>query len=351
MKKFTKNSTAWTYFLIRKRYQEKRQQPKWKDRKKNKRITKQHYFTSLNKQKSAPYIVLKTPNNFSFIYNTNAVLKYFSEAREIFYKRKQNVNFDISDVSQMTPDAVALLVASIKNKKFTSTGNSRGNEPKNADLNKLFSESGFYEHVTPTTGFKKSKPGNLLHKEVAQKVVEKIARNACIIGMKNVYNITKPEASLCDVHSSLYEILIECMANTHNHADLSKQGECRWWLYVYNNPKTKTTSYTFIDLGVGIFRSTHTRNYVTKLLKITGMYQSINLVEDLLAGKIHSRIEKDRELRGKGIPQIVRHSKDAWFKSFYIITNNVKINLTNGVNESLDYDFDGTFLHWELINA
>lgn len=350
MKRFTKNSTAWTLFLIQKRYQEKRHTAKWKNRKKNKRDVKHRHIVAVRKHQVAPYVDHKAPDNFSFINNTNEVLKYFSDAKKIFHKQ-QNVNFDISDVSQMTPDAVALLVASIKNVKFTSTGNSKGNEPKKDDLKKIFSESGFYEHVTQAVGFKKSQPGNLLHKEVAQKVVERIARNACIIGMENVFKKSEPDGQSYDTYSSLYEILIECMANTHNHANLNKQGECRWWLYVYNNPVTSSTSYTFIDLGVGIFKSAHTRNYVTKLLKVTGLYPNINLVDDLLAGKIHSRIEKDRELRGKGIPQIVGHSKDAWFKSFYIITNNVKIDLTNGLNESLDYDFEGTFLHWELVNA
>ena len=151
--------------------------------------------------------------------------------------------------------------------------------------------------------------------------------------------------------ASLYEILIECMSNTHNHANLNKQGECRWWLYVYNNPITNSTSYSFVDLGVGIFKSAHTKNYITKIFKVTGLQKNIDLVDDLLAGKIHSRIEKDRELRGKGIPQIVKHSKNTWFKSFYIITNDVKIDLSIGSRESLDYSFDGTFLHWELINS
>ncbi len=350
MEKFIKGSTAWTHFLRRQKYQEKRHTVKWKRRKRNKKIEKHRYVIKVREHKIAPYIDHKAPDNFSCINNTNEVLNYFSEAKRIYYK-KQNVNFDISNVSQLTPDTIALLVASIKSPSFTSTGNSKGNEPKKEDFKKLFSESGFYEHVTQATGFKKSQPGNLLHKEVSQKVAPDIAKNACITGLQHVFQESTPSSSLCDIHSSLYEILLECMANTHNHANLSKQGECRWWLYVYNNPKTNSTLYTFIDLGVGIFKSAHTKNYIKKIFKKTGLYQNIKLVDDLLAGKIHSRIEKDRELRGKGIPQIVKHSKNSWFKSFYIITNNVKIDLTNGINEPLEHDFEGTLLHWELIKV
>src|SRR5680860_582016 len=53
---------------------------------------------------------------------------------------------------------------------------------------------------------------------------------------------------------------------------------------------------SILDLGVGIFKSAHTKNYLEKILKFTGLQKNIDLVDDLLAGKIHSRIEKDREL-------------------------------------------------------
>lgn len=334
MKKFKKNGRAWTYFLIRKRYQEKRHRAKWKNRKKNKKLQKHQHAVRVQKHKAAPYIDHKAPENFSFINNTNEVLKYFDVAKDILQKRKENVNFDISDVTELTPDSIALLVASVKSPSFMKTGNSRGNAPKNDDLRKIFTESGFGDHITQSNGFKKSQPGNLLHKEVARKVVPDIAKSACVTGLEHVYNKKDPYPPLYNVYSSLYEILLESMANTHNHANLSQQGECRWWLYVYNNPKTNSTSYSFVDLGVGIFKSRHTKNYIEKILQVTSLQNNLSLVDDLLAGKVHSRIEKDRELRGKGIPQIVRHSKNSCFKSFYIITNNVKINSPNTSNFS-----------------
>lgn len=337
--------------MIRMRYQAKRHTKKWIKRKKHAKKSRYREFQLARKaeeHKAAPFVRHIAPENFSFIDNTEEVLSYFSKAKAIFHSQK-NVTFDISSVTNLTPDAIALLVASIKSPKFTSTGSSNGNQPERDDLRKLFAESGFNEHVTEAHGFSKAQASNLLHKEVAQKVVESIARNACIRGMKHVYDSSAPEPALYDIHSSLYQILIECMANTHNHAALSRQGECRWWLYVYNNPNTGTTSYTFIDLGVGIFKSAHVESYLKIIGQAFGLYPNIKMVDDLLTGKIHSRIEKDRELRGKGIPQIVGHSKNEWFKSFYIITNDVKINLTNGTSEALNQDFNGTFLHWELV--
>lgn len=348
MKRFIKNSKEWHYFLIRKKYQEKRQKVKWKTKKENKKQKKKYYDFVVKKHTAAEFIQLKAPDNFSFINNTNEVLNYFSKAKKIFQGR-ENVDFDISDVSNLTSDTIALLVANVKNPKFIKTGSSRGNAPKKDDLRKLFTESGFAEHISLSSGFKKSQPGNLLHKEVDRKVAPDMAVRACTTGLEYVFKVPALDPSLCDIRSCLYEILSECMANTHNHAALTKQGECRWWMYAYNNPTTGSTSYTFIDLGVGIFKSAHIEKY-KKLFNFIGLYSNIKLVNDLLEGKIHSRIEKDRELRGKGMPQIVKHSKNPFLKSFYIITNDVKIDLKNGLSESLSENFEGTFLHWELTN-
>ncbi len=118
---------------------------------------------------------------------------------------------------------------------------------------------------------------------------------------------------------------------------------------MYNEPEKAITSYSFLDLGVGIFESVVVKNYL-KRIRGTILYPNINLVDDLLKGKIPSRMEEDKEIRGKGIPQIVRHSQSDHFKSFYIIANDVKIDLKNQSKEQLNFNLNGTFLYWELQN-
>lgn len=339
MKKVAIGSSLWRYHRIRKRYQEKRHSQKWLLRKRYKNVEKRRILKLSRTYEQAPYVVHVAPKNFSFINNTNEVLQYFLDAQSIFYSKK-NVEFDIKDVDSMTPDTIALLVASIKSSQFTKQGTYRGNNPEKPELDRLLTESGFGEHVS-STGFKKAKSGNLLHKEVNKKVVPKIAKEASITGLAHVHGDIKP-------FPPLYEILVEAMSNTHNHANLGLQGECKWWLYVYNDPHKKTSSYSFVDLGVGIFGSAVVQIYARILNLIT--FSNDRLVDDLLEGKIHSRIEKDKELRGKGIPQIVKHAKHPHFKVFYIITNNVKIDLKTGGRETLHNNFKGTFLYWELIN-
>jgi hypothetical protein len=257
-------------------------------------------------------------------------------------RHRENIIFDIANVDVLTADTIALLVASIKDIDFTHGSNYSGNAPTKPDLLKLFTESGFYSHVR-TNGLFALGEENLLHKEVNQKVVPEVAKNAALVGIRHVFKNDKP-------FDPLYEILIECMSNTNNHANLETQGKCNWWLYVYSDPNKRITSYSFLDLGVGIFESAVVQSYLKNLFRNTPFYKNISLVDDLLAGEIQSRIGKDNEIRGKGIPQIVEHADSKHFKAFYIIANDVKIDLKTKSREQLKHKLNGTFLYWELQN-
>jgi len=327
------------YLLIRARYEAKRHKKKWKERKRNIKTQDQGQKIAVRKQAEKPYAEHIAPSDFSFINNTNEVLKYFFEAEKKF-KEKQNLNFNIDDIEVLTPDAIALLVASINDKDFHHNSQYRGRAPKKMELKKIFRESGFYNFVS-SRGFNKASDGNLLHKEMNTKVMPKLAQKASIKGILHTFGNENP-------YEPLYDILIECMSNTNNHASPNNTKKCKWWLYVYNDPYTKNTSYSFLDLGVGIFDSMIVKSYIKKTFKGTPLYKNIKLVDDLLTGKIQSRVEEDREIRGKGIPQIVEYSKKETFKEFLIITNDVKMNLKTSEREQLDYNFGGTFVYWEI---
>lgn len=292
-----------------------------------------------DKKEQRTFKVLPAPPNFSFIDNTDLVLEYLKNS-EKYFRQKRGVIFDKSKVEIMTSDAIALFVAFISGKhRF------RGNAPKNEDLKKLFEESGFYDHVKTKSNLKKKVDNNcnLLHKESDNIVVPEIAGEAVFRGINHT-GLTLHDTD------PVYDTLIECMQNTNNHASLDKYGNCNWWLYVYNDPKEKITKYSFVDLGVGIFSSLVANGLVKKLFKNISILPNIKLVDDLLSGKIQSRIEEDNQLRGKGIPQIVEYARTDYFKRFYIIANDIKINVKTGERWQLNTNLKGTFLYWELQN-
>lgn len=340
MKKINKSKKAVRYRLARVRYAAKRHTLKWKNRKKNKRNVILQKKQKRQKQKRKPYEILSAPKSFSLIENTDDVLKYFNNAEKKL-KNGNNVTLDISNVTILTPATLLLMIASINDADFVHDSLISGNAPKDDNLRQLFTESGFYDYVKARRAFVRSE-GNLLHKEVNHVVASDIAKKASLTGIRYVFKNETP-------FEPLYEILVECMSNTNNHANLHLRGKCNWWLYVYNEPNKNITSYSFLDLGVGIFKSVVVQNYLKNLLKGVSLYKNINLVDDLLSGKLQSRIdETDKDIRGQGIPQIVEHANSDHFKSFYIIANDVKINLKTGDKKQLKYKLNGTFLHWEL---
>jgi hypothetical protein len=338
--KRNKTKYKWkNYIAIRTRYEAKRHTQKWKKRKRNKKLHSHQNAVAQHRKQVKPFTDHPAPTKFSFVKNTNKVLEYFIEAEKLF-KKKHKLNLNIDDIDELTPDAISLLVASINDKDFHHNSGYKGDAPRKPELKKIFKESGFYNFVH-SRGFNRTGDGNLLHKEMHTKVMPVLAMKAALTGIRHTFGNEEP-------YEPLYDILIECMSNTNNHASLKSSEKCNWWLYVYNEPDTKNTSYSFLDLGVGIFDSVVVQGYLKQLFKGTIAYKNIKIVDELLAGRIQSRVDEDNEIRGKGIPQIVEYSKLRTFKEFYIITNDVKINLKTTEREQLNYNFSGTFLYWEI---
>lgn len=287
---------------------------------------------------------MPAPENFSLVDNTNKVVGYLNDCRAKLHKDKK-ITIDISQIESLSTDAIALLVACVNDNNFLGKyGQIIGNAPSKIELTKLFVESGFYQHVQSENQILKhvdQTDKNLLHRESHVKVQSDIAKKACQLGTKHVFNNESP-------FPIVYEMLIEAMSNTNNHANREEKGKTKWWLYVYNAPNNKTC-YSFVDLGVGIFDSVPVALY-KKVAMLLNFSHNADLVKDLLEGRIKSREKIDQNIRGKGIPQIARNSESDKICRAYIISNDVKIDLKTKSAERLENNFNGTFLYWELIN-
>lgn len=331
----------WKRYLVKRR---KKQRKKTKKKKKGNPILRKlllykKLYDYEDKKEQRSFKVLPAPPEFCFVDNTDTVLEYL-KLSEKYFRQKRGVIFDKSKVTSMTSDAIALFIAFLSGKSRY-----RGNSPTIPDLKKLFEESGFYDHVKTQAKMKKkaNTESNLLYKELNNIVTPEIAGDATIRGINHTH------LSMKDT-DPVYDTLIECMQNTNNHASGNKYGNCNWWLYVYNDPNENVTKYSFVDLGVGIFKSLVANGLFKKFFKSVSLLPNIQLVDDLLSGRIQSRIDEDNEIRGKGIPQIVEYAKTDYFKRFYIIANDVKINVKTGEKWQLGTNMNGTFLYWELQN-
>lgn len=279
------------------------------------------------------------PEDFSIINNTENTLAYFDYIQFLLHNGNP-VMFDISKIKTLTTDAIAVLLAKIQDKKFHKNNDIYGTEPEDENLKKLFTQSGFYDHVLVRQITPKNDKKILIHKETNNRVEPDIAKDACLLGLRHTF---KNE----EIFEPLYDILIEAMQNTNNHAGLER-GKYDWWLHVYNHPDSNITSYTFLDLGVGIFESLPVKTYKREFFENLNLASNLDLVPRLFAGEIKSRTARPE--RGKGVPQIYECSQDPTFSKFILISNDIFADMKSKEYKILKNKFNGTLFYWEINN-
>ncbi len=331
-------------YLKRKAVRERKKRQRFANRLKKIRRRKLHFHINekrkglLKPKKPNKFQTITVPSNFSLVNNSEEVLEFFARAKKLLSNRIQ-LKFDLSEVTQMTPDSIALLVGSITDDRFSRGLSVAGNAPRKKALKRLLIESGFYDHVVSSDPKPRRHNSALFHQKNKFKVENDVAKSVCEMAVKHTFGSNEK-------FTPIFAIIIECMANTLNHANLDKPRKYRWWLFLYTNPDTKVSSFCFFDLGVGIFESLPVQNYIRRFMTKLSFQSNLDLLDDLFAGKISSRTKKKE--RGKGIPEIYEHSKHPLIRNFVLIANDVYCNLETGENIKNEHPLMGTFLYWEL---
>ncbi|MEZ4910278.1 MAG: hypothetical protein R2774_05400 [Saprospiraceae bacterium] len=341
MKKYFTSQSFKEHVVRRSNYEMKRRRPQYKKKKAfKKQLLRLNKDIIYKHQGVKEYYkeIIEAPHEFSFIENTENILRYLNKAHKKL-KNDIGVFFDLQNIKSVTSDSVAVLLAHIDDKEFTGTSTVEGNYPKDKSLQKYFVNSGLHNFVKTSvngdTGL------NVLHKESHIKVKPELAHHACL-NLLNHCNVS------FDDLEPIYNIIIECMQNTNNHASLNLECKYRWWLLSFFDDDDCSTSYTFLDLGVGIFDSLVVKDFINRNLHKFGIVSNEKLASLLLKGQIQSRIEKDNNIRGKGIKQILKYSKLELFESFFLVSNNIHINLKSEHITLLSENFSGTLYYWKI---
>jgi len=281
--------------------------------------------------------VVAGPDRFSLIHNVEPFLEFIDAARSIF-RQRMKIQFDLRNVKHVYSDGIAAFVAHLRDRRFTHNQRFRGVNPKEGAPSKVFVECGFYDYFHARGIPAKDTPSRTVHRVTKRRVEPAIAKAFC----ENAISFTFRQVRKL---RPLYEVLIECMANTKNHASLDEEGQYNWWLFQYCDKQTKRTHFTFVDLGVGIFESLNIRAYKRLVQAVSGR-DNTDIMKDIIDGKVQSRTGKKE--RGKGLPLVYKHAQNSYFDVFYIVSNDVLIDLKSRSSRRLRSDFHGTMLHWEL---
>jgi hypothetical protein len=279
----------------------------------------------------------KAPTNFSFIQNTEAVLQYLDELKALFRQRK-NVLINLKDISNLTNDAIVLLLSFVKNPKIVNGVLIRGNYPKDEKLRKIFVESGIFNNNNGNEDEHKNYILTRRNKKAEGGIAAELIKRAS----KVVFG----EEGRCP---GVYRALMESMANTCYHAKPQQIGEETWWLTVYHDKDDNHVSFAFIDLGVGIFKSSKMNDFKAKAASLLGLSDNRDILREIISGRKLSSTKIP--YRGKGLPTIFKGLERNYYSNLKIISNDVKADLSNDNFVKLKKEFSGTFLYLELNNT
>lgn len=279
---------------------------------------------------------LKAPSNFSFIDNTVDVLNYLENIKQYINLRKP-ILINLKDITNLTNDAIVLLLALVKNPAITKGVPIRGNYPRDEKLRKIFQESGVFGNNGGD-----DEPKNYILTRRNKKAEGGIASEL----IKRATKIVFGQEARCP---GVYRALMESMANTCYHAKPQQIGHETWWLTVYHDQAQNIVSFAFIDLGVGIFKSAKMTGFREKLSSFFGITDNREVLKEIISGRKMSSTKIP--YRGKGLPTIYKGLERNYYSNLKIISNDVKADLSIDKYENISKEFSGTFLYWELNNT
>lgn len=279
---------------------------------------------------------LRAPEDFRLIENTEEMVRFFAEVRREGAQTKELLWLDLSGVDHVGPESVVALISLLR----ACSCRVSGNLPTQARARLLWNESGFWGHVRPIRNHPQSTPAGVVGHAESRTVDSPHALELC-------YFATKQLSGKPVYLRGAYAVLVEAMANTRDHAG-DKPEVYSWWASVYCDKSRKRALFTFVDPGVGIFRSTKTRSLIRYLRQmIGGEVKRTDVLRDILHGRIPSRTGLRN--RGKGLPRmrIELHDRKRIHR-LVVLSNNVLAEVGIDSYQELKRDFHGTMIYLEV---
>ena len=283
--------------------------------------------------------------NFSLINNSEETTSFFNKL--VNYINLPNnmitdVFIDIYETTELTIDALMYLLAIMMNLKSKHLKKYRfhGNSPKEENVKKLLTDSGFYRFVNYHGNEPLSQSNNTIQIVSGEKCQTELA--------KRLSDFVAEKANVSFISCRfLYEICIELMSNSHKHAYFRKKNNAypRWYCFAEYDEENRI-SFTFVDTGSGI-PSTVKKNFAETIdfLKLKGNHK---YVVSALNGDFRTSTKKYN--RGKGLPKIKEISATHKINNLHIITNKADVKVCG--EETTSYDMNhslmGTLYYWEI---
>lgn len=295
------------------------------------------------------YYQVPAPSNFSLVNNEKRTLEFLHNLRECLSERKK-VLVRLDDVRILSTEAILVLLSNMVHFKVEKV-DFNGTRPQDVAVRTKLESSGFFNQlygIRPDEDqyvFKKMSSMLYTHgqKTVASEDADRIVKYAS----ETVWG----EPRRCP---GVQKTLLELMHNTHDHAGETK-GEKHWWLSVEHKTMEHEVVFSFIDFGVGIFRSLENKGpdeplagaleYIKKLFP--NAKTQVEKLTLILEGKV-KLTQTNEYYRGKGLAKIYNMYKRNMISSLSIISNHASINADTSDAHVVSDEFVGTFISFKI---
>ena len=286
------------------------------------------------------------PPIFSFIADPNGTTAFFEEIIAFITtntNQRQELFIDISQIKELTIDALMYLLAIVNNLNgnFKENHTFIGNYPQDFQVRKLMHNSGFEKFVQYYGDEPITRDADNIQIVSGNNVNTVLAKRICdfVIGKGNM---TKVECQF------LYNMIIELMANVYNHAynDIDGILYSRWYCFVEFNSESDTVYFTFMDTGDGI--PSTVRKYFFEHLDVFNIKGDDAYVLSALRGQLRSETKK--KYRGKGLPKIFDTCQSEQIQNMRIITNKADVTVRGKklTSKELSVSLRGTLFYWQI---
>lgn len=296
------------------------------------------------------YKQLTAPANFSLLSNESATLEFLRKL-QVCYGGKKKVAVLLDDVVNLTTDAILVLLSNMVQYKAAKIG-FNGTKPRDEFTNFKLESSGFFKHLYGAAmrdqdKYSFRKMNNYIYTHGQKTVEASLADDLVKYASEIVWGVPRR----CP---GIQTTLVELMHNTHDHAGEEK-GEKHWWISVEHDEQAHEATFSFIDFGVGIFRSLANKKQGEPLYgALDYIIQHFPLVTTeadrlqlILEGKV--RLTQFNEYyRGKGLRNIyLKHHRNQ-IADLSIISNYASFKAVNDDYHSIKNEFVGTFISFKM---
>lgn len=340
---------------LRKKQKEKKLRKKRKNKKEQSTISHTH-IPKITRKRDRTEIT--SPSNFSLINNIEETIGFFNMLDHCITEGK-DIFINLEDVKELTSDAIMYTLSRIdynRSRNPQSKVGIYGNKPKDEKCNRVFETSGFYNFVYSSHREKIQTDPNVYSIRSDARVFSPYAKEICDFTKKCFVNYGLINTK------AIYPIIIECMANTNNHAYKTNSYYRKWWLMASFLQSDNKVHFTFIDNGFSIPSTIRMkwREHVQKLKEkiftsimpdsqIKNRLQDSFLIESALKGEFRTRTKVEH--RGKGLPKIYETAQNQKIDNLKIISKRGSISVNNSsiVAKEIEGIFYGTLLSWDVF--